>query len=273
VTDRPDWSPKAWSPISLDLETTTRDPSEARTVQATVLVVDPDTLEPTSQGIDTLVDPEAPIDEGATEVHGITEDDVQGEPTFDEIATQVQQLLAQATHVVAYNGGFDLQILNRQLTEEGHAGVTPGDVQLVDPYPVFREHVTHSLEDAHGYYLGEELEDAHDARADVEGTLRVLQAQLVGRAWPWPNDVEEATKPPSGGQPVDWAGKILQDDEGRLVYGFGKHEGDPVREHLDYARWMLKRDFPPATKDVVREIRERERRRRKRKYEQEASQR
>lgn len=264
MPDRPDWSQTAWSPISLDLETTTNDPSVARTVQATIAILDPDTLQPVEHPVDTLVNPDAPIDEEAVEVHGITEDDVEDAPLFHEIGGTIQLLLDNASHVVAYNGGFDLEILNRQLRELDADGVGPGDVRLVDPYRVFREHLTHSLEDAVGFYLGEQLDDAHEARADVHATVRVLQAQLAGQAWPWPADVQEAMKPPEGGQPVDWAGKVLQDEEGRIVFGFGKHEGEPVRAHLDYARWMLKQDFPPATEEVVREIYETEKRKAKR---------
>lgn len=263
MPDRPDWSKTAWSPIALDLETTTNDPSVARTVQASIAVLDPDTLEPIQWPVDTLVNPDAPITEGAIETHGITEEDIEDAPLFHEIGGTVQRLLNYASHVVAYNGGFDLQILNRQLQINGRDGVEPGDIHLVDPYRVFKEHVTHSLEDAVGFYLGDQFDDAHDARADVAGTVRVLQAQLAGQAWPWPADVQEAIKPPGGGQPVDWAGKVLQDEEGRIVFGFGKHEGKPVREHLDYARWMLKQDFPPATEAVVRDIYETEKRKRK----------
>lgn len=39
-----------------------------------------------------------------------------------------------------------------------------------------------------------------------------------------------------------------------IAFGFGKHKGEPVVEHLDYASWMLKQDFPDEIELTLRSI-------------------
>lgn len=56
--------------------------------------------------LDTLVDPQTPIPDEATAVHGITKRDVAGTPTWAQIAPRVEQLLTGRT-VIAYNAPFD----------------------------------------------------------------------------------------------------------------------------------------------------------------------
>lgn len=236
--------------LGLDLETTSKDTDEARIVQVTIEHVHPERIEVIDTLVDTLVDPGEPITEEAQQVHGITDEDVQDAPSFALVQHEhdVQALLDEAERVVAYHGGFDLEILDRELRRLGHDGIQPGGVELVDPYPVFREHLSHSLEDAHEWYLGEELEDAHDSKADTRGAVRVLQAQLDDVDG-HPETVEDAIT-----RQLDWAGKIVLDDEDRAVFAFGKHEGEPVVEHESYADWVLSTDFPESTKSVVRDL-------------------
>jgi hypothetical protein len=58
---------------------------------------------------------------------------------------------------------------------------------------------------------------------------------------------------------ADYAGRILYDDKGVEVFGFGKHKGRSVaavfREEPSYYSWMMNGDFPLYTKKVITEIR------------------
>lgn len=56
--------------------------------------------------LDTLVDPQITIEPDAVAVHGITDQDVVGAPTWDQLAPVVEKLLDRRT-VIAYNAPFD----------------------------------------------------------------------------------------------------------------------------------------------------------------------
>ncbi len=57
---------------------------------------------------------------------------------------------------------------------------------------------------------------------------------------------------------VDRSRRFRIDAAGEVVFNFGQHAGEPVREHDDYLDWMLGADFPADTCDAIRALRERE---------------
>lgn len=56
--------------------------------------------------LDTLVDPQVPMPAAAQQVHGITSEELEGAPTWSQLAPTVEQLLGGRT-VIAYNAPFD----------------------------------------------------------------------------------------------------------------------------------------------------------------------
>jgi hypothetical protein len=64
--------------------------------------------------LETLVNPLTPISDGAYQVHGMREAQVQAAPTFAELADQLHVLL-QGRLVMTYNAGFDRHILGNEL--------------------------------------------------------------------------------------------------------------------------------------------------------------
>ena len=57
---------------------------------------------------------------------------------------------------------------------------------------------------------------------------------------------------------VDFAGRIVLDENDVEVFNFGKYRGKPVSEVLDkdpgYFGWMMNGDFPLYTKKVLTNI-------------------
>lgn len=68
--------------------------------------------------LDTLVNPQAHIRDGAKLIHFITEDRVADAPTFDQIADALMDLLA-FRRIVTYNASFDQGILQNELLRLG----------------------------------------------------------------------------------------------------------------------------------------------------------
>src|SRR5438128_9654440 len=94
-----------------DLETTGADKAKDRIVEITIAKLDPDGT------IDTRtrrVNPQMPIPPGATEVHGISDDDVKDCPTFKQIAQGIMDFLRDSD-IAGYNSNtFDIPLLYQE---------------------------------------------------------------------------------------------------------------------------------------------------------------
>ena len=76
-----------------DLETTGIDPGSDKIVEISVLRIDPDGSRETRT---RRINPGRPIPAGATAVHGIRDEDVRDEPSFQQIAKSLLQFLEGA---------------------------------------------------------------------------------------------------------------------------------------------------------------------------------
>lgn len=54
----------------------------------------------------------------------------------------------------------------------------------------------------------------------------------------------------------DRAGRFVLREDGTVVFAFGAHRGEPVEAHRDHLDWMLRKDFPPETKETIRRLRD-----------------
>ena len=103
--------------IILDTETTGLDPRQGhRVIEIAALeVVD---RRPTGRHVHFYLNPEREIDAGATEVHGMTWDDLKDKPRFAEKVEELLEFIADSP-LVAHNAGFDFGFLNHELERSG----------------------------------------------------------------------------------------------------------------------------------------------------------
>jgi DNA polymerase-3 subunit epsilon len=164
--------------VSIDTETTGRDPSVDRIVEIACVVWH---QEQVVQSHRWLLDPGRPIPKEAFDVHGIGDDDVRGKPRFAEITGEL--LACLAGHVpLAYNAEFDRAFL---IDELARAGVERSDlppaarrgVEWIDPLTWARElqeeEKGKSLVEVSGR-LGIDIAQAHRATDDAEAAARVM---------------------------------------------------------------------------------------------------
>lgn len=130
-----------------------------------------------------LVDPGVAIPAESFAVHGISDADVAGKPTFAAVLPEILAFLGGAIPA-AYNAAFDKAFI---LAEVGRAKVELGDlppalrndVDWLDPLVFARELYKEEQSRALGEMaqrLGIALERAHRATDDAEAALRVLYA-------------------------------------------------------------------------------------------------
>lgn len=133
--------------------------------------------------------------------------------------------------------------------------------RFIDVQNIFHKKEQRTLVAAYKFYCDKDLTDAHSAEADTRATYEVLQAQL-DRYPDLENDVDALAEYSSRGESADYAGRILYNEKGEEVFGFGKYKGRSVAEVFahepSYYAWMMNGDFPLYTKRVITEIRCRE---------------
>ena len=173
--------------VSIDTETTGRDPTVDRVVEIACITWDGRQI---VQRKSWLVNPERPIPQEAFEVHGISDEDVRDKPTFREIADELLRELEGAV-ALAYNAEYDRKVLQAELARVSAAANTPAPerqppavrraVDWIDPLVWARE--LHKFEKSKSLgevsqRLGITIEQAHRAEHDAEAALRVMIAFL-----------------------------------------------------------------------------------------------
>jgi len=237
----------------IDLETTGINVSADRIVEISVLKISPGGKE---EWLSTRINPEIPIPPKSTAIHGITDKDVVDSPTFKEIAKMLTVFL-EGTDLAGYNAiKFDIPVLAEEFLR-ANIDFNFLKRKYVDVQIIFHKKEQRTLAAAYQFYCNRELANAHSSKADTEATYEVLKAQLE-RYNDLENNVEKLADFSSYNNIVDFAGRIIYDENGTEIFNFGKHKGKPVelvfREEPSYYSWMMNGDFPLYTKKILTEI-------------------
>ena len=239
--------------IFFDLETTGINVASDRIVEISYLKVELNGNETTK----TLrVNPGMPIPPKTTEIHGISDEDVKNSPTFNEVGKSVAQDF-EGCDLAGYNSvKFDIPLLAEEFLRCG-IDIDLQRRKFVDVQIIFMKMEQRTLSAACKFFLGKELVDAHSAEADTLATYEILQAQL-DRYPNLENDIGMLAEFSAYNRNVDFAGRIIYNEEDVEVFNFGKHKGKPVAEVLakdpGYYGWMMNGDFPLYTKKVLTSI-------------------
>ena len=170
---------------AFDLETTGRDPLDARIVTACVAVIDG----PHTQARTWLLDPEIPIPDETSLIHGITTEHAhthgqQYETGYREIRDALYEAWTREHVVVAFNACYDLTVMHAEGIRIGLPDLVTGLV--VDPYVIDREKDRYrkgkrTLQAVCAHY-GVALEGAHEAQADALAAAHL--ARVLTRRYP-----------------------------------------------------------------------------------------
>jgi DNA polymerase-3 subunit epsilon len=239
--------------IFFDLETTGINIAADRIVEIAYLKVD---LNGNETSKNQRVNPEMHIPEHVTGIHGISDEDVKDAPTFNEIARSLAKEF-EGCDLGGYNSvRFDIPLLAEEFLRAG-VDIDLKRRKFVDVQVIFMKMEPRTLSAAYKFFVGKELTDAHSAEADTYATYEVLQAQL-DRYTNLENDIGKLAEFSAHNRNVDFAGRIVYNDEDVEVFNFGKYKGKPVREVLEsdpgYFGWMMNGDFPLYTKKVLTSI-------------------
>ena len=133
--------------------------------------------------------------------------------------------------------------------------------KFIDVQNIFHKKEQRTLVAAYKFYCDKDLDDAHSAEADTLATYEVLKAQLE-RYPDLENDIDKLAEFSTRAETADYAGRILFNEKGEEVFGFGKYKGrsveDVFRMEPSYFFFIFKGYIELYTKKVITEIRMRE---------------
>ena len=236
-----------------DLETTGIDIGKDRIVEISILKVFPNG---NKESKTWLVNPTIPIPYETTLVHGITNEKVANEPTFNDLAATIHNMIKDSDLGGFNSDRFDIPLLAEELLRAGVDFDMKNKVS-VDVQTIFHKKEERTLSAALKFYTGNSLENAHTAEADTNATYEILKAQL-DRYPDLENDMKSLSEFTTRKKIVDFAGMIAFDKDNHEIFAFGKHKGKKVDDILDsepgYYSWIQNADFPLYTKKVLTAI-------------------
>lgn len=252
--------------VFLDLETTGVNIVTDRIVEIALLKINVDGSETEML---QRINPEMPIPEEVSKIHGIYDEDVANEPTFKTVAKKLAKFI-EGCDLGGFNSNrFDIPLLAEEFLR-ADIDIDLKKHKFIDVQAIFHKMEKRTLAAAYKFYCDQDLVDAHSAMADTKATYEVLKAQLdkyedteyediTGRkSTPIVNDVEKLSQFSSYDRNVDFVGRIVYDDDGVEVFNFGKNKGIPVVKVLEeqpgYFGWILNSEFPLYTKKVLTRI-------------------
>ena len=236
-----------------DLETTGLNITKDRIVEVAIIKAFPDGTE---EYFSKRVNPEMPIPNETSLIHGIYDADVIYEPTFSEIADELVAFIGDAD-LAGYNSNkFDIPVLSEELLRVGN-DFNVSDRKFVDVQNIFHKMEQRTLAAAYLFYCNKPIENAHNALADTTATWEVLKAQIskydiLEKNIDFLSDFSKA----GNYNLLDFAGRLAINDDGEGMYNFGKNKGKTIKEisisEPGYYGWMLNADFPLYTKQCLK---------------------
>ena len=238
--------------IVFDIESTGPNPAKDRIIEISMQKFMPDGSEVSKTW---LMNPTVSIPQESSEIHGYYDADVEGKPTFEDLADELIAFIDNADFAGYNSGRFDVPLLVEEFLRLDKDLALENRMHI-DVMRIFMKKEQRTLQAALKFYCNEELENAHKADVDVAATSKVLFAQLERY-----NDLEGEVKFLhefcKDGEFIDFARRMYwKDDE--AYFNFGKHKGrrvfDVFYAEPSYYNWIVKADFPLDTKNKLKKL-------------------
>ena len=237
----------------IDIETTGLNTQQDRIVEICVIKIHPDGAEET---LNSVINPNIPIPIESTQIHGITDTEVKGKPTFEEFAQKLIDFIDDCD-LGGFGTKFDLSVLESEFKRVGINYSREGR-QIVDVQRIYHKLEPRDLNAAHLKYCGKPLENAHRAHIDARATIDVLESQL-GQNNILPHDIPSLCEFCNPRDPtwIDDDGKLAW-LEGKAIINFGKrHQGKTLefvsKNDSSYFQWIINADFSAKVKDIAKD--------------------
>ena len=240
--------------VFFDLETTGINIVHDRIVEISILKVFPNG---NKESKTWLVNPTIKIPKETIAIHGITNEKVANEPTFDLLHKDILRLIEDCD-LGGYNSNkFDIPLLVEEFLRCG-VDFSIKNIKTVDVQNIFHKLEKRTLSAAYKFYCNKELIDAHSAEADTIATYEILLAQIEKYS-ELENDVDFLSNFSNvGNKRLDMAGFIRTNEKNQPIIAFGKYKNKTIDEIYEvnpgYFSWINQAEFPQFTKKILKEL-------------------
>lgn len=239
--------------VFIDLETTGLDIIKDRIIEITLAKLFPDGH---YEIYSRRINPMMPIPPKATQITGITDEDVKDCPPFSKVAQEIANWL-ENSDIAGYNSiNFDIPMLAEEFAR-AEVDFDFNKAKFIDVQVIYHKKEKRTLAAAYKFYCNKDLENAHSSKADVLATMEILEQQLKMYDDLEPN-VDFLSKYSTFNRNLDFAGRVILDENDEPVFNFGKYKGQKVvdvfKKDTSYYSWIMRGEFPLNTKQVVTKI-------------------
>jgi len=246
--------------VWFDLETTGISTTADRIIEIYMIKTDLDGKEiSTYNQLINLCDVEMRAE--AQEKHGISLDMLEGKPTFEMVASEINDFIGDSD-LGGYNAlFFDVPFLCEEFMRCGIVFNHRGRA-VMDPFLIYSNYEKRDLTNTYKKFTGKDLEGAHRAEADVRATMEIFQKQR--EVYDMPQTAKEIDKVVNTrrADQVDLGSKLKFDEingNRTIVFNFGKHKGKPFKEVFEndarYIDWIIdKGEFSKELKVICRKL-------------------
>ena len=240
--------------IFLDVQTTGPDSRTARIVRLSTLRIEPDGEE---RFRSQLINPMAPVSPGATDFHGITDEDVADCKPFSAYAKALYEYLEGCDLAGFGIRRFHLKVL-RQEFEFAGIDFHLSDRTIIDAMEIFHRLEPRDIDSAYRRFVGGEFNRLASDDATVTAVRSIIAGQLNQHPElpSAPARVEEWATGVSAERRIDDQGRFTLSDDGDPIINFGRYRGftlyDMSENHADYLRWIAgDESFTPQQRQVA----------------------
>jgi len=246
--------------VWFDLETTGISTTADRIIEICMIKTDFDGNE--IETYNQLVNPgNVEMRAEAEDKHGISLEMLKDKPTFEMIASEINDFIGDSD-LGGYNAlFFDVPFLCEEFMRCGIVFNHRGRA-VMDPFLIYSNYEKRDLTNTYKKFTGKDLEGAHRAEADVRATMEIFQKQR--EVYDMPQTAEEIDKVVNTrrADQVDLGGKLKFDEingKRTIVFNFGKNKGKPFKEVVEmdgrYIDWIIdKGEFSTELKVICRKL-------------------
>lgn len=200
--------------------------------------------------------PGGSIPKSATDIHGISDEDVKNEKPFAQYAKAIHDMLIGCDLAGFNSNRFDFAILFNEFVR---AGVEWDYKQhrMIDVGNLYKQLQPRTLTAAVNMYCNRDHNEAHGAEADAIATKDVFYKMLLIHEGEetFPKTLDEIAAYSNFNKPIlDLSGKFGVDEDGDIIFTFGKWINQKAKDHLDFVTWMIKANFPLDTLRICNKL-------------------
>ena len=223
----------------IDLDSTGKNPETSRIIRVSILLINLDGQETHRS---ELINPETSIPESATEINGITNDDVASCPPFRSYARGIKSALEGHDLVGFGIERFHLPLLQSEFRRANVDFSLEGRT-IIDTMAIFHRLEPRDFNAALKKFSESDTVLNHRPDARARAILLILTGEL--KAHPdLPRDIKSLERWSKGidDTAADDDGKFVFSKTGDLIFNFGKYQGEALEEviKLDtgYIEWI-----------------------------------